>query len=153
MALSDYQPDRVPVMYRDKVLVRVRGLNMEDVGLLMRHHLSDLQTIYQMYQDQKLLPNAVDLQPLLLNLLTQAPVTAALTIAVASDDTDDFEVKVAAARRLSAPLQMKILGEIVRLTVQDVGGPLEFREMLTTMMSLPTSMASPNQTSANQATT
>jgi len=127
MPLSDFVPDTKDVVYRGKTLVTVRGLHLGDVGVLMRRHIDDLRTLYRMFDPSgKLLPSEVDIDGLLFSLITYAPETAAKMIALASDEPENTEQ----AKRLPAPLQLQILIEIVKLTFEDTGGPLEFGAML-----------------------
>lgn len=127
MALSDFTPETKDVSYKGKTLVTVRGLNLDDVGLLMRRHLGDLQAVYRAYENiGKLLPNNQDIDALLFNFLANAPETAARMIANASGEPDNIDK----ARALPAPLQLKILIAIIELTFEDIGGPLEFAAML-----------------------
>lgn len=133
MALSDFTPDTADVMYKGKTLVTVRGLNLEDISILMRNHIGDLQTIYAMVAPSgKLLPSSIDVDNVLFSLLTNAPNTAVKMIQLAANEPDaDAARKV---ERMPAPLQLKILIEIVKLTFEDVGGPLEFGAMLRQLM-------------------
>ncbi len=120
MGLADYVVVKRPVMYRGKMLVEVRGLNFEDVSVLVRNHLADLNTVFSAFADSgKSLP-ALDIEGLIFSLVTNAPDTAAKAIAIACDEP--FETDK--ARSLVLPLQMKILIEVVRLTFEDFGGPL-----------------------------
>lgn len=129
MALNDYSPPRQTVEYKNKPLVSVRGLNVEDVSTLIRGYLADLKMIFDSLDGtsaRKLLLEPEQLDRLLFSLVTKVPNTAAKMIAMASDEPDNVE----GALRLSAPLQIKILMEVVRLTFEDVGGPLAFAAML-----------------------
>lgn len=131
MALADYAPERVDITYRGKALASVRGLNLEDVTVLMRQHLDELRQVYSLVgaNSGKLLPG--DTEATILKLISDTPALAAKIIAIASDEPDQIE----AARRLSMPLQMKILLEVARLTFEDIGGPLVFAGMMNTMVA------------------
>lgn len=129
MSLSDYTPERVDILYKGKTLIEVRGLNLEDVSFLVRRHLAELRALRAFIlarnaDPEKLLPNDIDAA--ILNLLVSAPLTAATMIALAADDLSN----VTKALALPMPLQMKILLEVVRLTFEDVGGPLAFADMV-----------------------
>lgn len=129
MPLSDFEAVKTPIIYKGKILVEVRGLNLDDVTLLVRNHLADFQMLWKLYDpvNQKLLPNSADgIDQMIFGLLSNAPETAAKLIAIASDEPGETDK----ARRLPMPLQMKILIEVVKLTFEDVGGPLEFVGML-----------------------
>jgi len=124
MALADYQPERSVVTYKQGPLTSVRGLCFEDVTALVRNHLDDLRTLYDWWQQKLLRPD--DVEGLMFRLLTTAPDTAAKMIALACDEPEG----VPAAKRLSMPLQLKIMIEVYRLTFEDVGGPLAFAAMI-----------------------
>lgn len=141
MAFSDFTPETKDIVYKGKTLATVRGLNLEDVSTLMRNHIGDLQAIYQFYAPSgKLLPVGVDIDNMLFGLLTNAPETAVKMIVLAADEPD----ATAKVKRMPAPLQLKILIEIVKLTFEDAGGPLEFGAMLRRMMPQVTLTAAPN---------
>lgn len=124
--LSDYVIEKRSVTYRDKVLVEVRGLNYGDFCILVRNHLDEIGMVWAATSDGKLLPEKLDITVLAFALATKSPDTAATLIALASDEPDGAE----AARRLSMPLTIKIIIEVFKLTLEDVGGPLAFRELL-----------------------
>lgn len=137
MALADYQPERVVIEYKGKALISVRGLSFEDTTVLARNHLTDLQTIFTMFQgggDSKLLlDQGDDVERLLFDVIVKAPGTVARAIALAADEPNGE----ADAARLPMPMQLKILIEIVRLTFEDVGGPLAFATMLSQIAGVP----------------
>jgi len=116
MPLADYQPERVKIDYKGRPLAEVRGLNLEDISVLVRSHLTELQVLYARFQN-----TALDTEALI-QIISEAPGIAARVIALASDEPEG----VAAARKFSLPLQVKMLAEIVRLTFEDVGGPKAF---------------------------
>lgn len=130
MALADYAPERSNIEYKGKPLATVRGLNLEDVTVLMRQHLDELRQVYSLVgaNGGKLLPG--ETEATILKLISDAPALASKIIAIASDEPDQAE----AARRLSMPLQMKILLEVARLTFEDIGGPLVFAGMMQAMV-------------------
>jgi len=117
MPLADYQPERVRIDHRGKPLTEVRGLNLEDISVLVRSHLTELQVLYARFQN-----TALDTEALI-QIISEAPGIAARVIALAADEPSQA---VISARRLSMPLQIKILAEIIRLTFEDVGGPKAF---------------------------
>lgn len=143
MALADYQPERSTISHKDKPLISVRGLNFEDTTVLVRRHLPALQRLFEIYGSRKLLPKEGEAEPaiedvlhqiesIIFDLLVSSPDTAAQMIVLASDEPGATE----AAKRLSMPLQLKILFEIVRLTFEDVGGPLAFGAMVRRILSM-----------------
>lgn len=122
MALADYEPERVVIEHKGKPLISVRGLNFNDTSVLVRNHLADLRIILKAYRDQKSLPDDLDIEALVMRLLTDAPILAARMIAIACDEPHGEHN----AKQLSVSLQVHIISEIARLTFEDVGGPLAF---------------------------
>jgi hypothetical protein len=128
MALADYVVQKRKVTdFNGNVIAKVRGLNFEDISRLVRNHLTELTMVFQSAAtDGKLLPEELDLNALLLKLVLQAPDTAGLMLALGCDEPDAVDK----AKLLPAPLQLRILGEIINLTFEDVGGPLAFLAMV-----------------------
>jgi hypothetical protein len=128
MALADYVVQKRDVKdFNGKVLATVRGLNFEDISQLVRNHLPELTMVFQGASPSgKLLPDDLDINSLLFSLVVKAPNTAGKMLALGCDEPDEVEK----AKLLPAPLQLKILGDIVSLTFEDVGGPLAFLEMV-----------------------
>ena len=124
MALADYVVQRRDVLdHNGKKVATVRGLNFEDISQLVRNHITDLTQILGSFsKDGKLLPETLDTNALIFNLVVKTPGTAGRLIALGCDEPDETEK----AKLLPAPLQVKLIGEIVALTFEDVGGPLEF---------------------------
>lgn len=145
MPLSDYIPETFDVIYKGKTLVTVRGLNLEDLGVLARNHIPELREMYRRFDPASTGSNFLssDIDAMIFSLIAEAPGTAAKMIAIASDEPGSVEQ----AKRLPAPLQLKILIEVARLTVEDVGGPLAFGALLRQLMQRqPTSTDSAHPT-------
>lgn len=132
MSLADYTPARTEIFHHGKPMLTVRGLNTDDISALVRHHIQDLQTLVKTFSpDGKLLPENPNVDALLFSLITKFPTTAARMIALAADEPDQIEN----ARKLPFPLQMEIALNIVKLTFEDVGGPLAFAGIVRHMMA------------------
>lgn len=120
-ALSEYQPERVAITHKDKPLITVRGLSLSDVTVLFSKHLADIRVLVDLYDrrasifsDFEGVENA-----LLLRLLADFPDLMAQLIANASDEPD----QAAQIRCLPLAIQVQALYVIVRLTMEDMGGP------------------------------
>lgn len=134
MALADFTPERVQVNYKGKALVSVRGLSLEDISILVRAHLDDLQRLFKLASEAgDDLFSRLNQDGFLVRLVTQAPLLASTTLALAADEPGGAE----AAARLPMPLQVKTLGEIMRLTFEDVGGPKAFVALIAKMIGQP----------------
>jgi hypothetical protein len=135
MALADYQPEREQIFHKQSLLVSVRGLCLEDLSVLVRGNLAELQQLYAAIKQ----PDQYQIDDLLImKLINQAPLMAAKIIALAADEPAGEE----AASRLTVPLQVNILSAIARLTFEDIGGPKAFVAMVGQLVgnSLPDEM-------------
>jgi hypothetical protein len=126
MALSDYRPETAEIVFKGGSF-NVKGLTLEDVSSLIRTHLPDMESLFDMYQQSAgdVFANGAA-ERLILKLAKDAPALTANVIACASGEPDSVD----AARALSLPLQVRALTEIGRLTFEDAGGPKKFFESL-----------------------
>lgn len=131
MALADFTPERVEVKYKGKALATVRGLNLEDLSVLIRSHLGDLQRLWELLEDDKQnVFQRLSADGFLLKLIGDAPVLGSKIIAIASDEPEAAEQ----AKLLPLPLQVMFLQHIVRLTFEDIGGPKAFVALIKDMI-------------------
>lgn len=127
MPISDYQPPTAVVEFPKGGSLTLRGLALDDVGVLMRSHLVDLDKIVALFQGAVADDKAV---PVLVNqaiaMAKDAPALAANIIALACDDGDN----VPQYRRLSMPLMVQCIKQVIVLTFEEAGGPKKFVESL-----------------------
>lgn len=118
MSLADYQPERQIVFYKgDKPLAEVRGLNLEDVSFLVRTYQAQIDTFYSLHGGDL---EAASIGTIATKgFLTQPELCYAIIAQGAGEGIDH-------AKKLSAPLAIKVLGTVLSLTFEDVGGPLAF---------------------------
>lgn len=132
--------------------IQVRGLSSSDLVKLMRVHGPSMvmifeRTIASKIHNDKLAFDAaaakgidpatvedspLELGPILLQLVEQFPELIADIVVLVSDDANQaaaFEV----AKRLVIPVQLKILQEVSRLTLEDHGGVGELIETVTSL--------------------
>lgn len=130
--------------------IQIRGLSTKDLVKLMRVHGPSMvmlfeRTLANKLHEDKLAydmavakgadPNAVeetplDLGPIILQLVEQFPDLIADLVVLVSDDPNPNEAfKV--AQRLPVPVQLKLLQEVSRLTLEDHGGLGELIETVT----------------------
>lgn len=126
MALADYQPERSVVEFKGGS-VAVRGLSLDDVSLLIKNHLDDLDQILAMYKSN-VTPDiqAAVMAEYAVTLVREAPGMVAHIISLAADEPDAVEN----ARRLPMPTQIELLKAIGHLTFEEVGGIKKFAESL-----------------------
>jgi len=126
MSLADFQPERAKVAYKGGDF-DVRGLTLNDVAILLRHHLDDLEALIVVFSrdfDQTAIVSAVTQHGVA--LIKEAPGLVANLIAIASDEPDEVDQ----ARALSMHTQVNALETIARLTFDEAGGAKKFVESL-----------------------
>lgn len=126
MALADYVVERKAVPFKGGSF-DVRGLSLDDVTVLMREHLSDLDQIFELYASttsQEVLVG--ETARYAIKLVQEAPGLVANVIALASDEPHQAD----RARTLSIPVQVDALEKIFLLTFEEAGGAKKFFESL-----------------------
>lgn len=119
MSLASYRPPQQDIA-AGTVLLKVRGLNLDDVALLIQAHEANLLGAYHAFENlmngeathQNLLSRVI------MDLVIQAPAVTADIIAIACDEPDAS----AAARKLPFPVQVQALTTIANLTFEAGGG-------------------------------
>lgn len=126
MALADYSPERVAIGFKGGSF-QVRGLSLDDVSVLMKDHLADLDELLVLYSrnvDPQMTVAAT--AQYAVTLVREAPSLVANVIALASDEPDAIDN----ARRLPLPTQVDALKAIGQLTFEEAGGAKKFFESL-----------------------
>ena len=97
----------------------VRGLTFEDISALVTGHLVAITALTERWQATKgdVFANT-NVQAFVIQMATSAPEVVAEIIAFGADSPED----IAVAARLPIAVQIAALGEIVRLSVDDLGG-------------------------------
>ncbi len=130
MPISDYQPLTADVKFRNGSLT-VRGLVLDDIALLMRLHLTDLDKLVALFEDGVNEDFAVaEFSRYAITLAKEAPGLVANMIALACDDADNVDDY----RRLSLPIMVNAMETIAQLTFEEGGGPKKFVASLVTML-------------------
>jgi hypothetical protein len=126
MALADYQPQRQTIPFKGGSF-EVKGLSLDDVAVLMKHHLTDLDELFELYAKNVNPEMAVAVTAqYAVSLVREAPGLVAQIIALAAEEPD----MVPMARKLSMPIQVEALKTIATLTFDDAGGAKKFYESL-----------------------
>jgi hypothetical protein len=132
MSLALYVPPRVNVTMNageNPLTVSVRGLNLIDIAVLVADHLEEFRALAKIWTDaQQEIFASVQQDNFILNLITQTPTIAAMVIALATDEKDS----VLQAASLPIAFQVRVLLEIIRLTLEDAGGPKGFAALMLT---------------------
>lgn len=115
MGLADFEPFRQIVKYRGNVVLSVRGLSLDDVGVLVRAHMDDINRLVDLAR----VKGDFGTVSFLTDALTTAPNVLFDVIAMAADESAYSED----SRKLPVGLQIKILQDVLELTLEDIGGP------------------------------
>lgn len=130
MALSDYVPARSVVSFKGGEF-SVRGLALDDIAVLMRNHLSDINALVDVFGKDVTDEAAIGaVAQHAIALIREAPGLVANLIALASDEPDSVDH----ARRLLMPVQVRAIEEIAKLTFEEAGGPKKFFESLMVLL-------------------
>lgn len=121
--LSDFEPDRQEIKLPKGGTFLVRGLGVDDLAILVRDYLGDMDKILALYEDSARSPlSSVATAQFVLKLTREAPAAVAQIIAIAADEPSEVD----RARRLPLPVQVLALQHIGRLTFEEAGGLKKF---------------------------
>lgn len=128
MALADYIPESRQISLGN-VAFEVRGLNLEDMAILIRAHLPDLEAVLELIKhSEKIEPQNV--QDIIGSMVSQAPGLVANVIALASGETNAQQT----AARLPALKQIEALTAVAELTFSEVGSVKKTFDLLMTFL-------------------
>ena len=120
MDLRDFTPERVAVTHKGEALLHVRGLNLDDVSQLVQAHLADLRHLSDLWAGAREEIFATVMQDgFLLRLIAEVPSVAGSVLALGSDNPG----QQALVLKLPLGFQVRAITEIMRMTLEDVGGP------------------------------
>lgn len=117
MSLSQYKPETRTVVLSEASSVHLHGLGLVGISVLVREHFPDLDALIALFQRDESIA-AGDMKGIALSLTTHAPGLVANVIAIAADEPDQAPVVMT----MPAPLQIKLLTDILELTFTEVGG-------------------------------
>lgn len=118
MSLSDFEVERIPILRRGSVLFHVRGLNVEDLTVLVKKNLPDIEEAFRLYNATKTeVFSTRNLDKFFVTLVSKLPGLVAEVISHAADEPDE----TAKARKLPLALQVLALTETVNATFEEVG--------------------------------
>lgn len=126
MALADYKPLRSVVAFNGGE-VSVRGLALQDVSVLMHHHLADINVLVEaLGAEVKNEITSTLIAQHAVTLIKEAPGLVANLIALAADEPDQVDT----VRSMGMAVQIRIIEQIAKLTFDEAGGPKKFAESL-----------------------
>lgn len=108
----------------------VKGLSLNDVSLLIHHHLPDIEALFDLFTNAKDVTDT-DFRPLAVSLVSQAPGFAANVIALAAGEPDNAK----AAETIPFPVQVDVLMKIGDLTFSEVGGVKKALESIVPLLA------------------
>lgn len=121
--MNDLFDTEVITWGKDKSLT-VRGLSSEDLTYAIRRHKDQLNQLFAFVEGNL---DEASVTALGAELLDKFPDVIALLITLA---TDRNVSDVQQVRRLPAPVQLKLMMAIYRLTIEDTGGLQDFLELV-----------------------
>lgn len=130
MSLADFQPAKDEVSFQGGSF-QVRGLSLDDISILMRENLSDLDDLLKLYAEN--VDNRVAIAAtaqFAVSMAREMPALVARLISLAADEPG-YEDK---ARQMPLPVQVEALKKIVHLTFAEAGGAKKFFESLTSLI-------------------
>lgn len=132
MLLADFHPQREQVSFRSGSL-SVRGLALDDVALLIRENLSDLDTLLKLYADEEGSQAAITATAqYAVAMIRESPALVGRVIALACDEPNSEDH----ARKLPIPVQVELIKKIIELTFSEAGGAKKFFESLTNLLTV-----------------
>lgn len=130
MSLSDFQPETLTVKVKNTSF-DVRGLSFIDISALMRTHMDDLESMFNLYEAEA--NNAtfgnVAMARYATRLISDAPGLVSHVIALAADEPG----MVNKVERLPIVAQLDALQKIGKLTFEEVGGVKKLIEMVSNL--------------------
>lgn len=140
-----YRPEQVEIKVRGEALGSFRGLNATDLMVLVRDNLMPMRDAIRAMSPNGQVDRILHGQTyadLALAAMSADPHLICRIIAMCADE-EDLDEAQALVEKYSFSAQMLILSEIVRLTLEDAGGPLG----LLTLIAKATGLASPETAS------
>lgn len=131
MSLADFEPQREVVSFKGGSLT-LRGLALDDIAILIRENLTDLDDLLRMYAedvDDKIAVAAT--AQYAVSLVRETPELVARLICLACDEPG-LEGK---ARRLPIPVQINAIQKVIDLTFREAGGVKNFLTSLSNLMA------------------
>ena len=136
MSLSDYQPERVEIKLKKSVFT-VKALSLEALAGLIKHHLTDMDTVFDIFKGQgengEITPEIA--KNVALTLAKDLPDLAAALVASATEEGNTPD-NLAGAKRLPFPVTVDVLQKIGALTFEEVGGVKKALETLSGLLGL-----------------
>lgn len=117
MSWADYQPPTAEVPLGGGATGTVRGLNVDDLSILIANHLEPISHAVALYaKSQKDVYSKANLHAFVISTASQFPGLISEVISLAADEP------ALKTRKIAMGVQIAALNEIVRLTLEELGG-------------------------------
>jgi len=131
MGLHNYTPQRHEVPLGGENSISVRGLALEDISRLIRHHLPDIESLFELFSSGLAVKDQ-EMETLVVAIVKDAPGFAANLIALACDEPTEAKK----AELIPFPLQVQAIQKIGDLTFAEVGGIKNGLESIAALLNL-----------------
>lgn len=132
MSLADFSINKVKVDFRGGSL-ELRGLALEDISVLVRHYLPELNALFDMYDTPETRDTAISQSgAFAIKIIKEAPELVAQLIVLAADEPQEH---IDIARRLPLPIQVECVRAVIDLTFEEAGGAKKFLDSLMGMVT------------------
>lgn len=132
MTLKDFQIATRSVSFRGGSL-DVRGLALNDISHLIREYLTEINTLFGMYENEATRDTAAAQSvQFAVTIIKETPNLVAQLIVLATDSTQD---ELHLAERLPIPVQTELIRQIIELTFEEAGGAKKFLDSLVTLVT------------------
>lgn len=117
MSWADYQPPTADVPLGNGVTGTVRGLNVDDLSVLLTNHLEPISKAVALYaQSKKDIYTKANLHAFVISTASEFPGLISEVISLAADEP------ALKGKKIAMGVQIAALNEIVRLTLEELGG-------------------------------
>lgn len=135
MSLKDFQIHREAVTYRG-VSVHVRGIAPKDITHLIRGHLTELNTLFEMYSKEETKQTAIAQSVAFAGrIVSELPDFAVHLIMAAADEDMDDEETFDHVMKFPIPLQIELVRKIADITFEEAGGAKKFIDSIVDMVN------------------
>lgn len=117
MSWADYQPPTAEVPLGGGATGRVRGLNVDDLAVLVTNHLPAISKAVALYAaSKKDVYSTANLHAFVIQTASQFPGLVSEVISLAADEPS------VAKKKIALGVQVAALNEIAKLTLEELGG-------------------------------
>lgn len=112
--------------------VMVRGISLNDISSLLRDHLVELSTLFDLYDDEETRDTAMAAgASFAIKLVQEAPDMAAMCIILLTDSAPE---EIEKARKFPLGWQVELIRVALEVTFEEVGGGKKFLDKMMTMV-------------------